>query len=512
MLVTVTSTAPDAGNLSHLLRKHPERAQQFALSVGTAHVFYPEVSAERCTVALLLEVDPIGLVRDKHFRGSDSATLSRYVNDRPYASSSMVAVALGQVFRTAMNGVSESYPDLAASALPLEITVAALPARGRDTAGLVTRLFEPLGWTVTETPIALDPDFKDWGDSVYVDLVLRGNVRLSDALRHLYVLLPVLDDAKHYWVSDDEVGKLLRAGEGWLPDHPERELITRRYLAHQRSMVDEATELMTDAAACDSEDGSASERAGQSDPGTSTDAAPRDLDGSPSAVQGTSETSAPRAGDPAHPSSPAAAPRPVSLAAQRSEAVLAALHDVGAHSVADVGCGEGALLRRLATDSAFTTIIGSDVSASALARAARALNLREASDRQRERLQLVQSSVTYQDDRLAGLDAIVLMEVIEHLDLERLPALEASVFGAAAPGAVIVTTPNGDYNALFEALPAGTMRHSDHRFEWSRAEFASWASGVADRRGYAVEYRTVGEVDAQLGSPTQLALFRKDRP
>ncbi len=468
MLVTVTSTAPTASNLSHLLRKHPDRAQSFALSVGTAHVFYPEVSDERCTVAMLLEVDPIGLVRDKNFTGSDAAALARYVNDRPYASSSMVAVALGQVFRTAMNGTSESFPELAAAALPLEITVAAVPARGRDTAGLVTRLFEPLGWAVDETAIPLDPEFPEWGDSVYADLVLRGEVRLSDALRQLYVLLPVLDDSKHYWVSDDEVGKLHRAGQGWLPDHPERELITRRYLAHQRSMVDAATDLLAG------------------------DARLSELDDMPLAeADARAET------------------RPAKLAPQRADAVLAALRDVGAHSVADVGCGEGALLKRLNTDASFTTIIGTDVSASVLARAARALNLREASDRQRERLQLLQSSVTYQDDRIAGLDAIVLMEVIEHVDPERLPALEASVFGAASPRAVIVTTPNSDYNASFETLPAGAFRHADHRFEWSRAEFAAWAEGVAERHGYAIEYRTVGDVDAELGSPTQLALFRK---
>ena len=469
MLVTVTSTAPDASNLSHLLRKHPDRAQAFSLSVGIAHVFYPEVSADRCTVAMLLEVDPIGLVRDKHFRGVDEATLARYVNDRPYASSSMVAVALGQVFRTAMNGTSESFPELAASALPLEITVAAVPARGRDTIGLVTRLFEPLGWTVEETPIALDPEFPEWGDSVYVDVFLRGDVRLGDALRHLYVLLPVLDDAQHYWVSDDEVGKLLRAGEGWLPDHPERELITRRYLAHQRSMVNEATERLA-----------AHARLNDIDDVTSDD-----------------------------PAVPTEHPRPAPLAPQRADAVLTALRDVSAYTVADVGCGEGALLRRMMIDPAFTKILGTDVSAGALFKAERALNLREASDRLRERVQLLQSSVTYQDDRIGGLDAIVLMEVIEHVDLERLPALEASVFGAASPGAVVVTTPNSDYNALFESLPAGKYRHNDHRFEWSRAEFSAWAEGVAARNNYTVEYRTVGETDPALGSPTQLALFRK---
>ncbi|GAA4265313.1 3' terminal RNA ribose 2'-O-methyltransferase Hen1 [Frondihabitans peucedani] len=469
MLVTVTSTAPSASDLSHLLRKHPDRAQAFSLSVGTAHVFYPEVSDDRCTVALLLEVDPVGLVRDKRFRGSDAATLARYVNDRPYASSSMVAVALGQVFRTAMNGTSESFPELAASALPLEITVAALPARGRDSDDLVARLFEPLGWTVVAKPIPLDPAFPEWGDSAYVDLVLRGEVRLGEALRHLYVLLPVLDDAKHYWVSDDEVGKLLRAGEGWLPEHPERELITRRYLAHQRSMVEEAEGLL-----------GAEVRI----------AALKDLPSEPSDVE-------------------PAAVRPAPLAPQRAEAVLRALRDVGARTVADVGCGEGALLRRLLADPAFTTIIGTDVSAGVLARAERALNLREAGDRQRERVRLLQSSATYQDDRISGLDAVVLMEVVEHVDEERLPALEASVFGAAAPRSVVVTTPNADYNTLFETLSAGAFRHPDHRFEWSREEFAAWADGVADRRGYTVEYRPVGDVDARHGSPTQLALFRK---
>ncbi|BDZ47769.1 3' terminal RNA ribose 2'-O-methyltransferase Hen1 [Frondihabitans sucicola] len=471
MLATVTSTAPQASDLSHLLRKHPDRAQSFDLSVGTAHVFYPEVSDERCTVALLLEVDAIGLVRDKRFRGSDDGSLARYVNDRPYASSSMVAVALGQVFRTAMGGKSETLPELAAAPLPLEITVAALPARGSDRAGLVTRLFAPLGWRVTETPIPLDPAFPQWGDSPYVDLVLTGEVRLSEALRHLYVLLPVLDDSKHYWVSDDEVGKLLRAGEGWLPDHPERDLITRRYLAHQRSLVNDAADRL--------------------------DATARLLD---TADEGAGSGETPL-------DETASRPRP--LAPQRAEAVLQALSDVGAHTVADVGCGEGALLTRLAADPAITSLIGTDVSARVLAKAERRLNLREASDRQRDRIRLVQSSVTYTDDRLAGLDAIVLMEVIEHVDPERLPALEASVFATAAPGSVVVTTPNGDYNALFESLPAGAFRHPDHRFEWSRAEFAAWASGVAERTGYVVEYRTVGDVDPALGSPTQLALFRK---
>ncbi|WP_307487065.1 3' terminal RNA ribose 2'-O-methyltransferase Hen1 [Microbacterium trichothecenolyticum] len=469
MLVTLTSTAPVASHLSHLLRKHPDRAQSFPLSVGLAHVFYPEVNDERCTVAMLLEIDPIDLARNQNFRGGATHTLSRYVNDRPYTSSSMVAVALGQVFRSAMTGRSETFPELAAAALPLEITVAAVPARGPATAGLATRLFAPLGWEVTETPLALDPAYPEWGESVYVDLALRGTVRLSDALRHLYVMLPVLDDSKHYWVSDDEVGKLQRAGEGWLAGHPERELITRRYLAHQKSMVDTALDQLASELRLDALDD------------LSTDAL----------------------------AAPAEAPPSAPLAATRADAVLRALRDVGARTVGDVGCGEGALLVHLADDPAFTRILGSDVSARALAKAARRLRLADASDRQRERISLAQSSITYQDDRLAGLDAVVLMEVIEHVDAERLPALEASVFGAASPASVVVTTPNSEYNRLYDTLPAGAFRHEDHRFEWTRAQFQDWAQGVADRHGYAVEHRTVGDVDPSVGSPTQLALFRK---
>ena len=463
MLLTITLSAPDAGDLGYLLHKHPAKAQTFELSVGAAHVFYPHVADTRCTAALLLEVDPVGLVRTKRF-GGDPASLGHYVNDRPYASSSMLAVAIGQVFSTAMTGRCDARPALAAAAIPLQLTLTAVPTRraaGNGGSSLAARLFEPLGWTVSEQVAPLDPQFPDWGDSRYANLTLTGTIRLADALRQVYVLLPVLDDAKHYWVSDDEVDKLLRAGEGWLPAHPERELITRRYLAHQRSLVADATSRF------------AGEEVGES----------ADAD--------------------------APAVTPPSLAAARAEAVLAALHDVHAHRVADVGCGEGALLQRLLADAAFTEILGTDVSARALDSAAARLHLSDLAGPQRERIRLVQSSLTYTDERLAGLDAIVLMEVIEHIDLERHDALAEVVFGHARPEAVIVTTPNADYNARYPALAAGALRHPDHRFEWTRAEFAAWAGGIARRFGFAVEHRAVGDEDAQLGAPTQLALFRR---
>ncbi|MCJ1706244.1 3' terminal RNA ribose 2'-O-methyltransferase Hen1 [Microbacterium sp. VKM Ac-2923] len=451
MLVTVTyepdnGSETDATVLGYLLHKHPARAQTFTAPVGDIHVFAPEARPERCTFAMLLEVDPVGLVRNKRFRG-DAGALDHYINDRPYVASSMLAVAIGAVFRTAMTGRSDSYPDLAASPLPLRIEIPVVSVRGDD--DMVERLFAPCGWSVAQEQVPLDPAFPEWGDSRFRSVTLKGRVRLADALRQLYVLLPVLDDAKHYWVGDDEIAKLERAGEGWLPEHPERELITRRYLLHHGSLVSQTLEA-----------------------------------------------------DPEAPATP--------LRQSRADAVIRALADVGARSVVDMGCGQGALLARLTTDRSFSRIVGVDVSARSLEHAARALRLERASDAERERIQLLHGSVVYRDDRLRGMDAMVLMEVIEHVEPSRLPALEDAVLAGARPATIVMTTPNAEYNALYPGLPSGALRHDDHRFEWTRAQFREWVDAAAARHGYAAEYRPVGPEHPVHGSPTQLALLRRE--
>ncbi|HEX5408018.1 MAG TPA: 3' terminal RNA ribose 2'-O-methyltransferase Hen1 [Pseudonocardiaceae bacterium] len=460
MLITLTTTERPATDLGHLLHKHPDKAQSFPVAAGTAHVFYPRADADECTAALLLEIDPIELVRGQR---DSTFALAQYVNDRPYAAGSMLAVALGSVFSTAMHGRSKSHPDLAARAIPLRVDVPVLPCAGD--VELVTRLFAPLGWTVAATPIPLDPGFPEWGDSPYVSLRLTGTVRLAEALRHLYVLLPVLDNGKHYWVSEDEVTKLLRAGEGWLADHPDRELISNRYLAHQHSYVRSALTRLAD-----------------------VDDVP--VDGLDNALE---------------PAVVVAEP----LAVRRRRAVLDVLRAVGARRVLDLGCGPGALLRELLAGPSFEEIVGVDVSAGALAAAERRLNLDRIPDHQRARITLRQSALTYTDKSLAGYDAAVLMEVIEHVDPDRLPALERAVFGTASPATVVVTTPNAEHNVRFPHLATGRFRHTDHRFEWNRAAFASWADSVAERYGYTVRHVPVGDDDPDVGPPTQLAEFRK---
>lgn len=476
MFLTISTTGDDinpATDLGFLLHKHPDKAQAFSTSLGTAHVLYPEANVRRCTAALLLEVDTVALVRrgkTKGRGGAPDAALAQYVNDRPYAASSLLAVALGNVFSSAMRGVCRARPERAAAPLPLRVQVPALPARGGP--DLVRRLFEPLGWTVTAEPVALDAEFPEWGDSRYVGLVLESRtLTLAEALRHLYVLLPVLDDAKHYWVSSEEVDKLLRAGEGWLPGHPEQRLIASRYLTRRWSLTRQAMERLELVRLAEADD-----------------SAVEDIDNAVAEETGTEE-------------------KPTPLAVLRRQAILDALKRSGATRVLDLGCGQGQLVQALLKDPSFTEITGVDVSMRALTIASRRLGLDRMGERQASRVRLFQGSLAYTDKRLKGHDAAVLSEVVEHVDPPRLSALEYAVFGAARPRTVLVTTPNVEYNVRWETLPAGHLRHGDHRFEWTRQEFGAWARAVAERHGYDVEFTPVGADDPEVGPPTQMAEF-----
>ena len=466
MLLSITTKHRIATDLGYLLHKSPFRLHSSEEAFGKVHVFYPEATPDRCTASLLLEIDPIGLVRNRRGAGGEAYALDSYVNDRPYAASSFLSVAIARTFSTAMNGKSKERQELADTALPFEAHIPALPCRGGEP--LLRKLFEPLGYEVAATRHALDPKFPDWGESPYFGVTLRATVRLSSLLTHLYVLIPVLDDDKHYWVGDAEVEKLLRRGEGWLRDHPERELIANRYLKHRKHLAQEALSLLI----------------GDDEP----------------AADEIAET---------HAREEEAIERPISLAEQRIGAVIAVLRSSRANRVLDLGCGEGRLLRELLKDKAFSEIVGMDVSYRSLETASEKLRLENLPTMQRERIRLMHGSLTYRDKRLFGYDAATVVEVIEHQDQPRLAAFERVLFECARPQTVIVTTPNVEYNVKFETLPAGKMRHKDHRFEWTRAEFQSWASGIGERFGYSVRFLPIGPEDPTVGSPTQMGIFER---
>jgi 3' terminal RNA ribose 2'-O-methyltransferase Hen1 len=452
MLLTITTTHRPATDLGYLLHKNPSRPQTFNLSFGQAHVVYSEAISERCTAALILDVDPVNLVRG-------NGGLEQYVNDRPYAASSFLSVALARVLREAMAGRSKERPKLAETPIPLELHLTSLPSRGGET--LLRKLFEPLGYVVTTERLELDERFPSWGESPYFNVTLSALTTLSSALTHLYVLVPVLDDDKHYWVGDDEIAKLLRFGAGWLETHPEREEIARRYLKHRRHLTKVAL--------------------AQLEPELEEEAETLDEMVASEPTQ--------------------------TLHQQRLETVFNTLRSSGAKRVLDLGCGEGKLLALLMKAKQFETIVGMDVSHRALEIAARRLKLEELPERERQRLRLLQGSLTYRDARLEGFDAAALVEVIEHLEPYRLNALERTVFEFARPKTVIVTTPNAEYNVKWETLEAGAMRHGDHRFEWTRAEFTRWAESVASSFGYDVRFEMIGLEDDVVGAPTQMAVF-----
>jgi 3' terminal RNA ribose 2'-O-methyltransferase Hen1 len=462
-LLTITTTHRPATDLGFLLRKNPARAQTFSLPFGEARVFYPEATEERCTCALQLVVDPIGLVRKRGGPSGDGGTLEQYVNDRPYAASSFLSVAIARVFDSALGGRAKERPDLVDLPLPLEATISALPCGGDGQ--FLRRLFEPLGYGITAERLPLDETFPDWGPSRYHRVTLTATLPLHALLSHLYVLIPVLDGDKHYWVGDDEVEKLIRHGEGWLAAHPEREVIARRYLKYRRSLVDDALSQLT-----------------------------YDL---PAPDEAAAAASAEEA----------SLEEPLSLHEQRLGTVLSALKASGATSVLDLGCGEGRLLRLLLGERQFARITGLDVSHRALEIAAERLHLDRLPPVQKERITLLHGSLMYRDARLAGHDAAAVVEVIEHLDPPRLAAFERVLFECARPATIILTTPNRDYNAFWPTLPAGEFRHRDHRFEWIRAEFAAWCETISARFGYDSRIQPIGAEHPTLGAPSQQVTF-----
>ena len=471
MLFTINYVGKNATDLGYLLHKNPYRPQTADFNFGRVHVFYPEASEESCTAALLLDMDPIDLARGRP--GSPARGLFDYVNDRPYVSSSFMSTAISRIYGTAMAGRCETKQELADTALDLSVTLTMLPCRGNT--DMLEKVFAPLGYEISWDEYPLDECFPEWGLACYVNLKLHGKKRLRDLLRHIYVLIPVFDFRKHYWIGEDEIDKLLSHGEGWLENHPEKNFITRRYFTRIKPYYRLALERME-----------------QNEGETSTET--EDIIEEKTEIE-------------------------LSLNEQRLAAVAEELKACGADSVIDLGCGEGNLLQLLIKEKSFTTLAGSDVSVSALERAADRLKLEPPwEDReytiktagQKKHLKLFQSSLYYRDKRFKGYDAAVIVEVIEHLDQSRLPSFESIIFTDAAPLTVIITTPNKEYNINYKGFTEDSFRHPDHRFEWSRREFRAWAEAVACRYGYSLRIEEIGQRDDELGSPTQMGVFTKN--
>ncbi len=461
MFIQLICHAPNAPEVGYLLGKNPASVFEREFSAGRVVVFYPEVADDHISVVMVTEIDPIGLVRGP----AALAGLDQYVNDRPYVASSLTSVALNTAFSSALAGKSRERPERVAERMRWEVPLPAVACDAGEK--LIASLFAPLGYSVTVTRLPLDPTVPAWGESDVYSVRLEGEQTTHDVLTHLYVLLPVLDNSKHYYVTAGEIEKLLDHGGDWLASHPERELIVRRYLRYKRPLVTSALARLTEGEADEKETSDESEG---------------------SARQQETE-------------------RELGLHEQRLQAVMTAVREVGASSLADLGCGEGKLLRLALNERGLTRILGVDVSSQALSRARRALHLDTMSEAERARTQVVQGSLLYRDQRLEGFDIAALVEVVEHFDTPRLGAMERVVFEHARPRRVVLTTPNREYNAHWATLGVQKLRHSDHRFEWTRAECQAWAERVAATHGYRCVWQEIGPPDPALGAPSQLVIF-----
>lgn len=464
-----------ASDLGFLLHKNPYNVHDFTLSFGRAHVFYPQSSDESCTATLFAELDGIDIVKNYRMPKGNSRELKQYVNDRPYSVNSFFTVALSRVYRTAMGGTCNKQPELVKRDLPLSVHLPVLPSRGGEI--LIRNLFEPLGYEVSVRQYDFDADLQDWGASPYFDVTISNQIRLSELLKHLYVLIPVLDNDKHYWVGFDEVDKLIRNGKDWIPDHPQKNLIVSRYLKKQGSLTRKAlAEFQVEESALKTEDDS-------------------DLDDSQ--VQ---ERRSQAEEDQLE--------KKVRLNDLRIEKIARTIADLDVSSVMDLGCGEGKYLREYLKIQKLNKIIGVEVSTAVLDRAEQRLKIDRMPERVREKISLLQGSLTYKDQRLKSMDLATCIEVIEHIDEDRLDAFAESVFGFAKPKYAIITTPNVEYNVTFENMPEGKLRHNDHRFEWDRKTFQNWCQNICDKYNYKVSYDAIGEEHEEYGAPTQMALFR----
>ena len=502
-MLTITTTHNPATDIGYLLHKHPDKLQTFELNFGRAHVFYPEATQERCTAALFMEIDPIDLTRRGRRAGSaPDSLLQDYINDRPYTASSHLSVAITKIFGTALSGRCNEMPELVVTPIPLEAKVASVHSvNGPE---LIKSLFEPLGYEMDIETLPMDPAFPSWAEGHHHNLTLRSQDKtLRELLTHLYVLLPALDNQKHYWINQDETDKLLRFGEGWLDDHPARQTISRRYLRNNRNLTERAQEQFEERAAA---------RAESADEDDNPDVLsnPDDPD-SPDQNDTAQVTPTAPADDRPRPNPETELERPMSLQNLRIQAVMQELRDSGAKSVLDLGCGQGQLLKEILTEPQVQSVTGVEVSHRSLGTAKRRLKFNQLTPGLQSKLTFIHSSLIYRDPRLSNADAAVAMEVIEHIDPPKLDAFEDAVMATARPRTLIITTPNREYNILFPNFNT-TFRHRDHRFEWTRAQFQEWAQTAALRNGYTVAFKGIGSHDEDHGPPTQMAVFTKSGP
>lgn len=453
MILTITYEKQNASDLGYLLHKNPYRPQSVDISKGKAYIFYPEISDTSCTVSMVLDINSVNLVR------KSKNSIFDYVNDRPYTSSSFLSVAIAKVFSTALSGICQKRPELVDEEVPIQASLTMVPCKGGKKIIYDFFASEPLKYQVEVVEFLLDENHPHWGKGNYYNITIKKKTTIKEVLRHIYILVPSLDIDKHYFVSENEIDKLERYGEPWIQSHPFKEEIISRYMIKMKSLYNQAVKRLL-------EDSDEKEEE-------------KDIEKLNTKLK---------------------------LNKLRMNAVVEAILNTNTSKIIDLGCGEGKLIGKIINNNHINKITGVDISYSQLERAKKRLRLDELAPNRRDKVKLIQGSLTYIDERFQGYDLATLIEVIEHIDYDRLWMLEKNIFENARPKFVIVTTPNKEYNEYY-GMKESNLRHPDHRFEWSRNEFESWCLRITKEYRYDVTFKEIGETIDQIGAPTQMGVF-----
>lgn len=453
MQLTIKAIGENSRVISYLLSKNPSNLYDRDEKGSRVRLVYTAFTEEETELLIYVTPDPVELVRNS----PNTFDITQYINDREFAVSSLFCSYIKSALATALNGKPKDdfikWVDY-----KFDLILGFGPVASDLPDAVIESIFTPIGYEVKIERGITDYSFKLKSRSSARYINLTGRQTLQNAIRHLFILIPVLDNYKHYYMDKSEVDKLERYGTGWLDDHPMRDLIIKRALKFK--------ELISEVASPKKED----------------------------LLQGDSE--------PVEESE-----IKVRLNEQRYQTIVDIVTKLPQkETVVDFGSGEGKLSVRLGFIPGVKEVLAVEPSQVSQLRAIRKIDKVRSSEGFVAPTQ-VWGSLFYFDTRLCDKDVMILSEVIEHIDEYRLAPIIETVFAQYSPKTLIINTPNYEYNVVFEMKD--NLRHSDHRFEWTREQFSLWCKELGARYNYSVNIGGIGEEDTDHGFPTQIAIFSK---
>lgn len=431
--------------VSYLLAKNPNNLYERDEKGFKVRSVYSVFTKEEVKYLIYVKPDPIDLVRSS----PQVYDISHYINDREFAVSSLFVSAIRKALGTALNGKpQEEYVQWVEHRFDMEVAFGPIATDLPD--GELAELFKPIGYNVEIKRAASTLRSK----SSALFITLTGKQTIQNLLKHLFILIPVIDNYKHYFIDEREIEKVDRYGEGWLDAHPLKQFIVKRALRFQN--------LIRQSKFYDRERHNQENR----------------------------ET------------------KKIRLNELRYEKIVDFIRTIPKRdTVVDLGAGEGKLSVKLGYLDGVKEILSVEPSNKSRVRAIQRFEEAEGTDGFTLPTSLA-GSLFYFDDRLVNKDIMVLCEVIEHIDEYRIPKMMEAIFRSYQPRVLIVTTPNQEYNVIYDMDE--TMRHHDHRFEWTRDDFQENCEQWIKESPYYIQFEGIGEEHPEYGTPTQMAIFRRE--